>query len=127
MHEKGDEAMTRFEKELSGAFGTFWKKNAEMEIERFQTMADQGEIILDADGAAKWKINKKYLPCDCAEKLSYTSFSFNLAATVKKREQMDFLPTRHWAPTAEEIAEMTTVFGSGTTVVNIINGEQIKV
>ena len=119
--------MTRFEKELSGALGTFWKKNAEMEVERFQTLADQGEIILDADGAARWKTNQRYLPGDCAEKLSYTSFSFNLAATVKKREQMDFLPTRHWAPTAEEIAEMTTVFGSGTTVVNIINGEQIKV
>lgn len=121
--------MTRFEKELSGALGTFWKKNAEMEVERFQALADQGEIILDADGAARWKTNQRYLPGDCAEKLSYTSFSFNLAATVKKREQMDFLPSRRsrWTPGTEDLAEMTSVFGRGTIVVNIITGERIRV
>ena len=58
---KETKAMTRFEKELSGALGTFWKKNAEMEVERFQTSADQGEIILDADGAARWKTNQRYI------------------------------------------------------------------
>ena len=120
--------MTRFERELSGALGAFWKKNAEKEIEKMQVRANSGEIGTDAQGAAFWASNGKALPSDSVEILSHTTFEFDATATADLREAQTiaFLAGYRHTPTAEERAEMQAAFGKGTTVVDCLSGEKIR-
>ena len=123
--------MTRFEQELSGNLGAFWKKNAEAEIAKMQERADNDEIRTNMNGAAFWSSNGNYLPADCAEKLSYTDFPFSLEETAKAREAqtaafLDNYRKTYTGPSAEERAEMQAEFGRGTTVVDIITGKKIR-
>ena len=123
--------MTRFEQELSGSLGAFWKRNAEQEIERMQRMAENDEIRTNLNGAAFWNSNGNYLPADAAEKLSHTDFPFSLEETAKAREartaaQLERYRRNAKAPSAEEIEEMRAAFGTGTTVCNIITGERTR-
>lgn len=120
--------MTRFQMELSGHLGEFWRKNAEKEIAEMQAKADNGEIILDEQGGAMWAKVKRYLPSDCAEKLSHTTFTFSLEATEAGRDAQiaSFLANYTHRTTEEERIEMRAAFGTGTTVVNILSGERIR-
>lgn len=120
--------MTRFEQELSGALGAFWKKNAEQEIAKMQKRADNDEIRTNVNGGAFWNSNGNYLPADCAEILSYTDFPFSLEETKRAREAQTaaFLENYHHETTAEERMEMQAAFGKGTMVVDIISGERIR-
>ena len=120
--------MTRFERELSGALGAFWKKNAEKEIEKMQARADNGEIRTDSQGAAFWARSGKALPSDSAEILGFTTFEFDSTATADLREAQTiaFLAGYRHTPTAEERAEMQAVFGKGTTVVDCLSGQKIR-
>ena len=123
--------MTRFEQELSGALGAFWKKNAEQEIERMQRMADNDEIRTNMNGAAFWNSNGNYLPADAAEKLSHTDYEFSLEETAKAREaqtaqQLEAYRRNAKPASAEQKAEMRAAFGANTTVCDIITGERIR-
>ena len=123
--------MTRFERELSGSLGAFWKKNAEQEIEKMQKRADNDEIRTNANGAAFWNSNGNYLPADCAEILSHTDFPFSLEETAKAREAqtaafLEDYRRNYSGPSEEEKAEMRAAFGTGSTVVNVITGERIR-
>ena len=123
--------MTRFERELSGSLGEFWKKNAEQEIAKMQERADNDEIRTNTEGGAFWNKSGNYLPADCAEILSYTNFPFSLEATAKAREaqtamQLEAYRKSYKEPGEEEKAEMRAAFGSGSTVVDIITGERIR-
>ena len=123
--------MTRFERELSGSLGAFWKKNAEQEIERMQRMADSDEIRTNMNGAAFWNSNGNYLPADAAEKLSHTDFPFSLEETAKAREAQTAAKLEAYArnakpASAEDLAEMRATFGTGTTVRDILTGERIR-
>ena len=44
--------MTRFEREISGSLGAFWKKNAEEEVRKAVAQADT-QAIVEADGAIR--------------------------------------------------------------------------
>ena len=121
--------MTRFAREWNGELGAFWQKNAHEEAARL--LAQRDNIEVDVDGAAKWRSNGSYLPADVVEKLIFAGADFFSAeATAAKREAQtaEFLENyrRNHRTTAEERAEMEAVFGKGTTVVNIITGEKIK-
>ena len=123
--------MTRFEQELSGALGAFWKKNAEQEIEKMQKRADNDEIRTNANGAAFWNSNGNYLPADCAEILSHTDFPFSLEETAKARKAqtaafLEDYRKNYMGPSEEEKAEMRAAFGTGSTVVDIITGKRIR-
>ena len=123
--------MTRFERELSGALGAFWKKNAEQEIAKMQKRVDNDEIRTNANGGAFWNSNGNYLPADCAEILSHTDFPFSLEETNRARKARNeaFLENyrkNYQGPTAEEQAEMRAAFGEGTTVVNVITGKRTR-
>lgn len=123
--------MTRFEKELSGALGAYWKKNAEQEIAKMQARADNDEIRTNMNGAAFWNSNGNYLPADCAEILSHTDFPFSLEETAKARKaqtamQLESYRKSYTGPSEEEKAEMRVAFGTGSTVVDIITGERIR-
>ena len=119
--------MTRFEQEISGALGAFWKKNAEGEVKRLLDKAD--DIEVEADGAAKWKTNGSYLPSEVIEKLAYGGFEFSPEATRAKREEQTTAFLRDYRKnhrtTEEEKNEMRAAFGPGQTVINIITGERI--
>lgn len=121
--------MTRFERELNGSLGAFWKKNAEQEIAKMQARADNGEIRTDARGAAFWKSNGRAIPSDCAEILSHTTFTFDPEETRKAREEQTAESLRKYTrrATDEEKAEMRAAFGPGTTVVDIISGETFRI
>ena len=123
--------MTRFERELSGSLGAFWKKNAEQEIAKMQERADNDEIRTTISGAAFWNRSGNFLPADCAEILSHTDFPFSLEATAKAREeqtakQLEAYRKSYKGPSEEEKAEMRAAFGTGTTVMDIITGEKIR-
>ena len=121
--------MTRFAREWNGELGAFWQKNAHEEAARL--LAQRDNIEVEEDGAAKWKSNGSYLPADVVEKLIFAGADFfSEEATAAKREAQtaEFLGNyrRNHKTTAEERTEMEAAFGKGTTVVNIITGERIK-
>lgn len=78
--------MTRFEQELSGALGAFWKKHAEEEIAKMQERIDNDEIRTNIGGGAFWNSNGNYLPEECAEILSHTDFPFSIEETRRARK-----------------------------------------
>ena len=61
--------MTRFQKELSGALGAYWKKEAEKELERVKTDLQEGRITIDENGVARNCISR-VLMGDMLEKLA---------------------------------------------------------
>ena len=52
--------MTRFEKEISGSLGAFWKNHATEEVKKAVEKAD-AEAEVDVDGAIRWNCNGRYL------------------------------------------------------------------
>lgn len=80
-----ENTMTRFEREISGSLGEFWKKNAEEEVRKAVAQADT-QATVDADGAIKWNSNGRYLMDDFCEKLEYAGYAFDREATARKRE-----------------------------------------
>ena len=123
--------MTRFEQELSGNLGAFWKKNAEQEIEKMSQRALDGEIFFGADGVCRWKSNNHILPADCREKLAYTPyrdlFDEQACKEADEAETAEAIAAyrRNHRTTEEERMEMQAAFGKGTTVVDIFTGERI--
>ena len=89
-----ENTMTRFEREISGSLGAFWKKNAEEEVRKAVAQAD-AQATVDADGAVRWNSNGRYLMDDFCEKLEYAGYAFSREATAAKRD----------AQNAERLAE----------------------
>ena len=77
--------MTRFELEISGKLGDYWKRNAEEEIARMQDCVDNGEVLIDGNCAAYWKSNGNYLPEECVEKLHQGNFSILQKTVIVNR------------------------------------------
>ena len=130
--------MTRLEQELSGALGDFWKQNAEKEINKIWDQASQGEILLTEDRAAYWKASGNFLPSECIEKLMHTPYKtvISAEATARAREKQDkkvieryrqAQAKRSTEQRAEEMAEMRAAFGTGSTIVDILTGEQFEI
>lgn len=121
-------AMTRFQMELSGQLGDYWKRNAEEEIAWMQERVDNGDVLIDENCAAYWKSSGNYIPEDCVEKLELTGFFFDADATNKAREQQDAEFLKEYClqkhePTEEELCEIRAAFGAGATIVNVISGD----
>ena len=64
--------MTRFEKELSGALGAYWKKEAEKELERVSQDIKDGNITIDENGVAR-NCKGRALQSDMLEKVLMVS------------------------------------------------------
>ena len=120
--------MTRFEKELSGALGAFWKNSAEEELAGIKADLENGKITIDENGVARNSIGR-VLMSDMLEKLTYVTDKVSVEATMAAREDE---VTRSLAEyrrnarpaSAEELNEMRAAFGEGQTVVNILTGER---
>lgn len=120
--------MTRFEREISGSLGAFWKKNAEEEVKKAVAQAEK-DATVEADGAIKWNSNGRYLMDDFCEKLEYAGYDFSREATVKKRdaqneESLAEYRRNYKGFSAEELAEAREAFWEGTTVVNVLTGDK---
>ena len=121
--------MTRFEKELSGALGAYWKKEAEKELERVKKDLDEGKITIDENGIARNCI-ARILHDDMLEKVAKVSDKVNIEATRAARQEetakvIDSYRASYKGVSHEEMSEMVAVFGTGTTVVNILMGTRI--
>ena len=122
--------MTRFERELSGALGAFWKKEAEKELARIEKDLESGKITIDEKGIARNSIGR-VLMSDMAEKVSYITDRIDLEATKEARseavsQELTALKNNARPATEEEKDEMRAAFGKGQTVVNILTGERIN-
>ena len=121
--------MTRFEKELSGALGAYWKKEAEKELARVEKDLEEGRITIDENGIAKNCI-ARILHDDMLEKVAKVSDKVNIEATRAARQEetakvIDSYRASYKGVSHEEMSEMVAVFGTGTTVVNILMGTRI--
>lgn len=122
--------MTRFEREISGSLGAFWKKNAEEEARKAVAQADE-KATVEADGAIKWDSNGRYLMDDFCEKLEYAGYAFSREATAKKRdaqneESLAEYRRNDMGLSGEALFEARAAFGEGTTVVNVLTGKKTR-
>lgn len=125
-----ENAMTRFEREISSSLGAFWKKNAEEEVRKAVVQADT-QATVDADGAIRWESNGRYLMDDFCEKLEYAGYDFSREATARKREaQVEESLAQYRRNdrglSGEELAEARAAFGGGTTVVDVLTGKKTR-
>lgn len=121
--------MTRFYQEITGALGDYWKKDA---TKRVQDYVEEAKMKADVDsnGAIRWKNNGNYLMDDYCEVLEYAGYPFSREATkaardVQVAQQLADYRANPPMITDEDIAEMRAAFGSGTSVVDVISGQQI--
>ena len=121
--------MTRFERELSGALGAYWKESAEKELEKIRSELEQGLITIDENGVARNRIGR-VLMYDMLEKLAYITDEVDIEATAAARDEEVERSLRAYRAnrgpaSEEEKKEMRAAFGKGRTVVNILTGEHI--
>ena len=122
--------MTRFEKELSGALGEYWKKEAQKELDNIRKDLDEGRITIDEIGVARNCVGRA-LHNDMLEKVMMVSYRVNGEATRKECEKealaaIEAYRANYKEPDAEELFEMRAAYGKGTTVVDVITGRKIK-
>ena len=125
--------MTRFERELSGALGAYWKSSAEKEIRKMEERQMNGEIFFGADGVVRWTSNNRVMPKDCREILAHSAyrdlFDEEASRAAEEVETAAFLEgyrRSYKGPSEEEKAEMRAAFGTGSTVVDVITGKRIR-
>ena len=122
--------MTRFEREINGSLGDFWKRNAQEEVKKAVAKAD-ADATVEADGAIKWNSNGRYLMDDFCEKLEYAGYAFDREATARKRDAQNEESLAEYRKndrglSGEALAEARAAFGEGTTVVNILTGRRTR-
>ena len=122
--------MTRFERELSGALGAYWKTSAEKELEKIREELEQGLITIDENGVARNRIGR-VLMSDMLEKLTYITDKVDEEATAAARDEevsqsLEAYRANAKPASEEEKNEMRAAFGKGQTVVNILTGERIR-
>ena len=122
--------MTRFEREISGSLGEFWKKNAQKELDQLRSELESGKITIDWNGVARNCIGR-VLMSDLLEKLTYITDKVSVEATTEARELEVAEELAEYRRNAhpysqEQLAEMRAAFGPGTTVVDVITGESYE-
>lgn len=122
--------MTRFERELSGALGTYWKNSAEKELEEIRNDLATGKITIDENGVARNCIGR-VLMSDMLEKLTYVTDEVDTEATQAARDvevtkSLEEYRRNAKPATSEELAKMRAAFGEGQTVVNILTGQRFS-
>lgn len=121
--------MTRFERELNGSLGAYWKAEAEKELARVKADLEVGKISIDENGIARNCIGR-ILMADMLEKLALVTDEVDTAATTAAREaevakELAEYRAAKRSHSAEEMAQMRAAFGPGATVVDILSGEKI--
>ena len=122
--------MTRFQQEISGALGQWWKEQAEKELEDAVRKAD-ADAIVEPEGAIKWVKSGNYLMDDFCEMLEYAGYPFSREATAKSRDIqnskfIEEYKKNYTGPSEEELFEMRAAFGDNGTVIGVITGNEIE-
>lgn len=122
--------MTRFQRELTGELGEFWKKQAEEQLDKVRAELSEGKITIDAEGVARNCIGRVLMD-DLLEQLCMVTDRVNAEATKAARAaevkaDIDEYRRTRRPPSAEELAEMRAAFGAGAVVVDALTGEKIK-
>lgn len=123
--------MTRFEREISGSLGAFWKAEAEKELEGIRKYLAAGRITIDVNGVARNCIGRVLMD-DLAEKVEWVTNDIDREATAAAREievsksVAAYRESRRSGYSAEEKSELLAAFGSGATVVDVLTGRAIK-
>ena len=122
--------MTRFEKELSGALGAYWKASAEKELAQVKADLEAGKITIDEQGVARNCIGR-VLMNDMLEKLAMVTAKVSVENTqaareTENRKTIEAYRKADHKPTGEELWEMQAAFGRGTTVVDVITGRKTR-
>ena len=124
--------MTRFDRELRGEYGEFWKKKAIHYLHKIEEEVSKGEITIDKEGVARNCIGRVVVD-EVANALDYIiqDGSFRLDKTVEAREVEDAQFIKNYiaqdrGPSDEEIIEMRAAFGEGTTVIDVLTGKEIQ-
>lgn len=125
--------MTRFDRELRGEFGDYWKKEAIKYLHKIEEEeVFTGKITIDSEGVARNCIGRVVMD-DVANALDYIiqdgSFRWDKTIEARNKENEEFLKeyaSREPHYSSEEIAEMKAAFGEGTKVVNILTGREIQ-
>ena len=122
--------MTRFQMELSGKLGQFWQNEAQKELERVKSDLYSCKIVIDGDGIARNSIGRA-LADDMLEKVELVAPDcVNVSATrathaAERDEDLKRYASREVG--AEEMHEMRSAFGAGTTVVDALTGRKYVV
>lgn len=94
-----------------------------------------GEFYVDNKGVCRWKSNDAVPPQECLEEIfkagEITEVKYLLSQIIRQEETDAFLKEyrknmENHVPTNEDLFEMRSAFGEGTTVVNIFTGKEIK-
>jgi len=120
--------MTRFEMEISGKLGEFWKKDAEKRVAK--AVESVKDMNIDENGVATWKSNGHCLMDDYLELLEYggvKEVSRENTKIARDKETAEFLKNYRHEPTEEEMLEMRAAFGEGTVVVDVLSGKRYAV
>lgn len=122
--------MTRFYKEITGALGAYWQKDATKRVHSCVKEATN-EAEVDENGAIRWKNNGNYLMDDYCEILEYAEYPFSRKATEEARNKQvaeQLAAYRNNPPTMsdEDVAEMRAAFGEGINVVDVFTGQEYK-
>lgn len=122
--------MTRFQQELSGALGEYWRQDALKEVEKVRKEFEDGEITIDEVGVARNCIGRALMD-DRLEILEQVTDKADRKATQAARLEEEeeaiqnyvkFRMEHGYSP--EERAEMAAAFGEGEQVVDILTGER---
>lgn len=124
--------MTRFDRELKGEHGEFWKKKATQYLHKIEEEVFRGEITIDKEGVARNCIGRVVVH-EVANALDYIiqdgSFRWDKTIEVRNKENEEFLKeyaSREPHYSGEEIAEMKAAFGEGDTVIDVLTGKRIQ-
>ena len=124
--------MTRFDRELRGEYGEFWKKKAIQYLHKIEEEVFKREITIDKEGVARNCIGRVVMD-DVANALDYivNDGSFRWDKTIEARQKEDEKFLKEYAShnhqhSKEELAEMKAAFGEGTKVINILTGQEIQ-
>ena len=124
--------MTRFQMELNGMLGEFWKKQAEQELQKVKSDLDSCRITVGVDGVARNYLGRA-LSDDMLEKLMMVAseeVKFYLKPTRRARKAETAEVVQRYASREvgeEEMHEMRSAFGAGTTVVDVLTGRRYAV
>lgn len=124
--------MTRFDKELQGLYGDYWKKEAIKYLHKIEEEVFTGKITFDSEGVARNCIGRVVMN-DIANALDYIvndgSFRWDKTIEARQKEDEEFLKeyaSHNHQPSDEELAEMKAAFGQGAKVINILTGQEIQ-
>ena len=122
--------MTRFEMEINGQLGDFWKRDAEKRLDGVHNELANGEITIDENGVARNCIGR-VVTNEVLEMLMHVTDAVNAEATknAEMEETAKWLEEyrRNARPASpEELYEMRAAFGEGAVVVDVLTGEEIR-